>query len=309
MKAWRLAPLVALVAAGAVIAAAVAAPELQPKQPSCSPPGAGDHHVAVVPGRVPVILHVPPGRVRAARPLILVLPGAGQDGRNIERYTGYSRLADRKGFLVAYPTASGQRPFWNVSGSQPGKPDDVDYLRRVIVALTGPAACADPARVGVTGVSNGGGMTALLACRAAGDLAAAAPVAGGYSTLPDCRPERPLPLLEIHGLRDEVVPYGGKPPTYAGAVGRYLDGWLDRDHCSSRATRRTPARRVVELRWRCAAGRVVVHDKVYDAEHGWPGEDSLRPFSSTYRTWRFLTSFRDEAARTAGARGGARRRG
>ena len=89
-----------------------------------------------------------------------------------------------KGFDVAYPTASGQRPFWNVSGQLPGKPDDVGYLRRVIAALTGPAGCADAAHVGITGVSNGGGMTARMACEAADLLAAAAPVAGGYSSLP-----------------------------------------------------------------------------------------------------------------------------
>jgi polyhydroxybutyrate depolymerase len=261
---------------------------------ACAPLAPGDHRVAVGAGRAPVLLHVPAGRAARRRPLILVLPGAGMTGADMARYTGYSRLADARGFLVAYPTASGSRPFWNVSTRQPGKPDDVDYLRRVIVALTGPAACGDPARVGVTGVSNGGGMVALLACRAADLLAAAAPVAGGYSTLPDCAPRRPLPILEIHGLRDEVVPYGGKPPSHAGAVGAYIDGWRARDRCSAAPVTGTPAPRVLELRWTCADGRMVVHDRVYDAEHGWPGEDSLRPFSSTVRTWRFLSSFRDE---------------
>jgi polyhydroxybutyrate depolymerase len=215
-------------------------------------------------------------------------------GRDMARYTGYSGLADRKGFLVAYPTASGRSPFWNVSGKQPGKPDDVAYLRRVVEALTGPAGCADAAHVGVTGVSNGGGMSALMACEAADVLAAAAPVAGGYSTLPDCKPERPLPILEIHGLRDEVVPYAGKGASGAGAVGPWVDAWRARDRCVSTAKRSAPARNVLELRWTCASGRVVVHDRVVDAEHGWPGEDSLRPFSSTVRTWEFLSAFTDE---------------
>ena len=210
-------------------------------------------------------------------PLILVLPGAGMTGADMARYTGYSRLSNARGFLVAYPTAAGTRPFWNVSGAIPGKPDDVAYLRAVIRALTGPRACGDPAHVGVTGVSNGGGMTALIACRAADLLAAAAPVAGGYSTLPACRPRRALPLLEIHGLRDAVVPYGGKPRTGAGAVGSYLAAWRRRDRCTGRAARSAPAHRVRELRWTCADGRVVVHDRVLDAEHGWPGEASLRP--------------------------------
>ena len=56
----------------------------------------------------------PPARARAAR--------GGHDRRDMAAYTGYSRLADLKGFLVAYPTASGARPFWNVSGQQRASP-------------------------------------------------------------------------------------------------------------------------------------------------------------------------------------------
>lgn len=262
--------------------------------PSCGPPAPGDHQVTVQDGRAPVLLHVPRGAARGPRPLILVLPGAGMTGQDMADYTGYSRLADLRGFLVAYPTAGGTRPFWNVSGAIPGKPDDVDYLRQVIGSLTGPAACADAARVGITGVSNGGGMTALMACRAADLLAAAAPVAGGYKTLPDCEPARPLPILEIHGLRDRVVPYAGTADRHAGAVEPYVADWRSRDGCTGAARRSTPAPGVDELRWTCADGRVVAHDRVRDAEHGWPGEDGLAPFSSTMRTWRFLSAFRDE---------------
>src|SRR4051794_18596982 len=139
----------------------------------CTPPAPGDHRVTVDRDRVPVVLHVPPGRAKDRRPLVLVLHGAGQTWHDIATYTDYSRLADRRGFLVAYPSAK-ERRFWNIS-TRAGGADDLGHLRRVITTLTGAAACADPARVGVTGVSNGGGMSALLACRAADLLAAAAP--------------------------------------------------------------------------------------------------------------------------------------
>jgi polyhydroxybutyrate depolymerase len=269
--------------------AALVALALAFSSPACTP---GDHQIAVDPGRAAVLVHVPPGPA-ARRPLVLVLPGAGMTGPDMARYTGYSRLADLKGFLVAYPTASGRRPFWNVSASRK-TPDDVAYLRKVIGALTGATGCADRLRVGITGVSNGGGMSARMACEAADLLAAAAPVAGGYSTLPDCLPARPLPVLEIHGLRDEVVPYHGKGPNGDGAADRYVEEWRARDRCSPHAARSTPAPNVLELRWACPDGRVVAHDRVLDAEHGWPGERSLKPFSSTLRTWRFLSAFRDD---------------
>jgi polyhydroxybutyrate depolymerase len=136
-------------------------------------------------------------------------------------------------------------------------------------------------------------MTALMACRAADVLAAAAPVAGGYKSLPDCEPARPLPILEIHGLRDHVVPYAGTADKHAGAVEPYLADWRSRDGCHRPAKRSTPVDGVLELRWTCAGGRVIVHDRVRDAEHGWPGEDGLAAFSSTMRTWRFFSAFRD----------------
>lgn len=262
--------------------------------PACTPMAPGTHRLPAIDGRVPVVVHVGRGAPPGA-PLVLGLPGAGQTARDFAAYTGYSTLADRAGFSVAYPTATGARPFWNISGSQPGKPDDVDYLRRVIGAAVA-ATCADPGRVGVTGVSNGGGMSARMACDASDLIAAAAPVAGGYGSLPDCHPARPVPILEIHGFEDRVVPYAGRGPQASGAVPKFLEQWRALDACQGAPAQRRPRPNVTELRWgTCAGGTVVQHERIADAEHGWPGEDDLdgrAGFSSTRRTWDFLKSFR-----------------
>ena len=102
----------------------------------------GSHRLSPIDGRVPVVVHV--GRsARSGAPLVLGLPGAGQTARDFAAYTGYSALADRHGFSVAYPTATGSRPYWNISGAGAGKPDDVAYLRQVIAAALR-ATCADP---------------------------------------------------------------------------------------------------------------------------------------------------------------------
>jgi polyhydroxybutyrate depolymerase len=256
----------------------------------CAGPAPGSYQLPVAADHPPVLLHVPPGTPRARRPVVVMLPGAGQPGAYAEQYTGYSTLADQHGFLVAYPTAAGASAFWNVSGKQTGKPDDVAYLRKVITTLTGKQVCGDPERVGLTGGSNGGGMTAHMACAAADLLTAAASVSGGYSALPPCRPSRRLPILEIHGLRDPIVPYRGKRPDRAGAVRTWLRGWRHRNGCTGPARRSEPADKVQELRWACPDGVTVVHDRVLDAQHGWP---TLGSFSSTERTWRFFAdSFR-----------------
>jgi hypothetical protein len=54
---------------------------------------------------------------------------------------------------------------------------------------------------------------------------------------------------------------------------------------------------VTELRsTRCAAGTEVVHDRIAGEPHGWPGAADVdgggQSFSSTRRTWSFLSSFR-----------------
>lgn len=258
---------------------------------ACRPPPRSGR-LAAIDGRVPVSLHVPP-HARAGLPLVLALGGAGETGGDFARYTGYSHLADRDGFFVAYPTAAGARPSWNVSGTAAGKPDDVAYLRAVIVAAVR-ASCADPARVGVTGVSNGGGMSARLACDAADLVSAAAPVAGGYGSLPGCHPTRPVPILEIHGTSDRVVPYAGKGAAGFGAVSRFLAQWLRLDGCPAKLTRRSsPEPGVTELRWSpCRDGSALLHDRIQDADHGWPGTDDVlgrHGFSATQRTWAFLS--------------------
>lgn len=255
---------------------------------------AGNHRLAVDPARVPVDLHVPKGGVAAGvrLPVVIVLGGVNQPGRAIAKLTGYSALADQRHFLVAYPTSRGTRPSWLFAPPPGGDDSDVAYLRAVIASLTGPGVCADPARVTLTGMSNGGGMAARMACAAADLLAAVAPVSGGYSTLPDCRPARPLPLLEIHGASDPIVPYNGKGPDHAGAVDDYIAGWRERDGCTGAPRVRTIAATVTQSRWTCATGTVVENDRVAHLGHDWAGESSLQPFSATVATWQFLSAFR-----------------
>jgi polyhydroxybutyrate depolymerase len=272
--------------------AAAAALHDAPPPAGCTPLSAGTHRIAVQAGRVPVVVHIPP-HLRAGRPLVLGLPGAGQTAHDFAAYTGYSRLADAEHLAVAYATAAGARPLWNVTDQIPGRPQDVPYLRAVIPAVVH-AACADPARVGVTGVSNGGGMSARMACDAADLIAAAAPVAGGYGALPGCHPSRPVPLLEIHGTGDQVVPYHGRGSPRRGDVGSFLEQWRDLDGCTGTPSERGVAPGVTELRsTRCADGTQVVHDRIAGEPHGWPGGSDLdAAFSSTRRTFRFLVSFR-----------------
>jgi polyhydroxybutyrate depolymerase len=69
-------------------------------------------------------------------------------------------------------------------------------------------ACIDSKRVYATGLSNGGALSFLLACRAADVFAATAPVSIGNGTRP-CEPARPITVLMYRGKSDNLVPYDG----------------------------------------------------------------------------------------------------
>jgi polyhydroxybutyrate depolymerase len=272
-----------------------------PARTPCTVLPPGDHVVQVLSAdgaRRGVLLHIPRSGADRPRPLVIALHGAGETGPDFADDTGFSRLADRERFLVAYPTAVGPRSFWNITGQRAGDlPEEVEELRRSLDALEG-AACVDRARVFATGVSNGGGMTARLACELADRLAGAAPVAGGYKALPPCVPSRRLPILEIHGTGDQVVPYGGAPPDYRGSVTRYLARWRRIDGCTGKATRSDPAPGVHEVAWRgCADATLVEHVRLDHQAHGWPGGPRTIPeraaFSTTWRTWEFFRSLPD----------------
>ena len=116
-------------------------PRARPR--GCAPLAPARTGITVEAGRMPVVVHIPPKLLTGA-PLVLALPGAGQTARDFAAYTGYSRLADRRGLPGGLPTASGLAPVLErLRHAARGKPDDVAYLRAVIPAAV-KAACADP---------------------------------------------------------------------------------------------------------------------------------------------------------------------
>ncbi|HEY6886135.1 MAG TPA: PHB depolymerase family esterase [Solirubrobacter sp.] len=232
-------------------------------------PVAGDHTLPD-----DALLHVP-RRAKAPLPLVIAFHGAGGTGPGMADYSGLSETADAKGFAVLYPTAATKRHFWSLNAKMPG--DDVNRLRALLPQAMA-AACADPARVFATGVSNGGGFAARVGCELAGTIAAVAPVAGGYKALDPCPDGRQTSVLEIHGTADHVVPYAGRASDGAGAVSGFLAGWVHRDGCDDEAKRTYPEHGVVRFTHRgCDPGFLVEHLRLAGTDHGWPGADPPWP--------------------------------
>jgi polyhydroxybutyrate depolymerase len=264
---------------------------------------AGDHtlHFTIDGQAHQALLHVPPSRA-GRLPLVVAFHGAQYGARFVSVYYGLSPVADAQGFAVLYPQAS-HDVFWQLPANQTEDVEAVRVLLDRAVALS----CVDATRVYATGASNGGGFAARLGCEMADRLAAIAPVAGGYAPLGPCHPARPLPVLEIHGTRDQVVPYGGKGDAGDGSVAHFLGEWKELDGCTGPADRTVVARGVTRLVWdRCQGDSVVEHLRLAGTNHGWPGGDTdaaglkNHPIPSQDPTgvnaaeavWDFLSKFR-----------------
>ena len=159
-------------------------------------------------------LHVPSAIGPAPAPLVLVFHGGGGTGPGTERLTRFTALADREGFLVAFP--EGVEKNWNdgreFTGSRAHRDhvDDVAFVTALIDAI-GHAHAVDPRRVYATGISNGGIFSHYLAAHLSARIAAIAPVVGGIADPPEAwlRPEQPVSVLMLQGTRDPLVPYHG----------------------------------------------------------------------------------------------------
>lgn len=176
-------------------------------------------------------LHVPPhAQNHGGMPLLLVLHGGGGSGENVRAVTGLDKVGIEKGFVVAFPDGTGRLPkkllTWNAGGidvyASRNNIDDVDFCRTVVADIQQRVAI-DPKQVFVTGHSNGGMMCHRLAREASDVFRGIAPVAGAMN-LTEVDAATPIPVLMIHGSKDEHVRIGGGE-TRAGR-GRRVDASL-----------------------------------------------------------------------------------
>lgn len=159
-------------------------------------------------------LYVPASASESApAALVIALHGGLGQGRSMATLSGFSQLADREGFLVAYP--DGLRRHWRDGRTMPdGTVDAVADDVAFISALIDDAAtlhALDTRRIYATGMSNGAIFSHYLALKLGNRIAAIAPVAGGIASevAADFHPAAPVSVLMINGRDDPLVPYGG----------------------------------------------------------------------------------------------------
>lgn len=163
-------------------------------------------------------VHFPRSLVAKGRkPVVFVLHGGGgADAEEMAKRTGMNAIADREGFIVVYPYgADGQ---WNDGrgksfrrGGDNTEVDDVGFISAILDELIR-SGNADPRRIYVVGLSNGGMMAYRLGIALGNRLSAvAAIIANLPANLADQRPVRPIPVLIMNGTADPMMPWDGGP--------------------------------------------------------------------------------------------------
>lgn len=224
-----------------------------------------------------------PANATGPVPLVIALHGGGGNARTM--VARWQATAQREGFAVAYPDGLGRMPnagTWNAGGccgfAMTSRTDDVAFIGAMIDDIARSEAI-DPKRIYVTGLSNGGMLSHTIGVALTPRIAAIAVVSGAmFGGEP--QPATSLPVLIMHGERDDIVPFtGGQSPMQLVArsqsrpfepVSYALDFWRRADGCSAEPAVQTEGDVTVETS-ECRDGSEVVFYRLASAGHTWPG--------------------------------------
>jgi len=266
------------------------------------------------------LVHVPPGYDRQKPlPLVVVIHGAFDTAAGMETYSGFSALSDRKNFLVLYPNGMGLFGYlqhWNAGHccgkAAKDKIDDVGFIEAAIEDVCSRLR-VDRQRVFILGFSNGGMMAYRFAAEKTRLLAGAAFLAASIGGRPSesepewriPNPEGPLPVMVMHGMADQDVPFEGGSSKRRGGPRSYwsvmesVKFWLENDECKKKPAKSQLCEgRVDVTSWKDCAGHTAVSLYLIKGwAHDWPGKyftgklpqsNPLRQFDAAEIIWEFF---------------------
>ncbi len=149
-----------------------------------------------------------PDTITPNAPALFLLHGRGMTADRMANYTAAGELTRSFGVWVFLPQSTGGE--WANDPSVTSAPDDVGFLNALMdVAVS--QHQVNPRRLYFAGLSSGGFMSELMACRHSDRIAAIFSVAAAIrsSVRPLCTATRPLPVGLINGTADTVVPFDG----------------------------------------------------------------------------------------------------
>ncbi len=254
--------------------------------------------------------------------LVILLHGGGGSGQNMAEQTGFDRVAARERLVAVYPFGSGALSdsfllTWNAghccADALRRNVDDIRFLSLLIDHLVA-SGKVDPARIYVTGLSNGGMMAHRAGIELADKVTAIAPVISSVFGDEPLR-EYAMPTLILNGGTDTRVKAEGGALTGFAFSGNPADlptrpiaeqgeYWAVVNGCSGFSDDSTPlySRRL----WQgCRGGGAVESYVLSNNGHAWPGGNAARGAADPPVTgidanemiWAFFQRFRGGASR------------
>lgn len=247
-----------------------------------------------------------------AVPLLLNYHGYTSSALEQMEYGDFRTIADTAGFIIAHPQGTADflgLNHWNSGGwTLFSTVDDVGFTEAMINGIS-TQLNIDQNRIYSTGMSNGGFMSYLLACQLSDRIAAIGSVTGSMSpqTFSQCDPQRPVPVIEIHGTADNVVSYTGG--SINKSIRRVMRYWIEYNDCdpipaTENLPNLVPEDGTTALRANFSGGlngTEVEHIRVFGGGHDWPGSSGNMDFNASAEVWRFLSRFDINGLRVAPA--------
>lgn len=178
-------------------------------------------------------------------PIVFVLHGYTSYDDWIFDYSNFETQADEHGFILIFPQGTIYQPtgetHWNVGGwTSQSTTDDIDYIDSIIDYLDGNYR-VNLNRIYSTGMSNGGFMSYVLACQLSHRIAGIASVTGSMTnqTFDECDAKHPMPVMQIHGAKDNTVPYEGNDNMKP--IDDVMEFWVNYNACNV-----TPSETIIE---------------------------------------------------------------
>jgi polyhydroxybutyrate depolymerase len=193
----------------------------------------------------PFQLHVPATyRAATKAPLVVLLHGYQASAAQQEAYFQLTAESDRRGFLYAMPDGTADqagKKFWNATDAccdfyRKGV-DDSGYLSRLLDTVKS-SYSVDATRVYLVGHSNGGFMAYRMACEHSTQITAIVSLAGAMTNdTAQCKPKRPVSVLQIHGTQDNTIAFeGGMNGAYPyPSADTTVASWRSLDSCADQA--------------------------------------------------------------------------
>lgn len=239
-----------------------------------------------------------PANYNASQPVPLVLLFHGFTN-NIATMYGDSQMeaiADANNFIFAIPQGLGFLAGWNIGLSFGGNANDLGFASSLIDVISTNYSIIDK-RVYAAGFSNGGFFSYRLACELSGKIAAIASVAGSMNPSwisgnnPTCNPQHQMPIMQITGTNDTVIPInGGNGGT---ALSNVFNYWTNFNSTSTTPTvtniNSVTERNVYE---NGTNGATVEFIKIGGRPHEWPKTTTagLRE-NASIRIWEFFSRY------------------